>query len=107
MPGLLATVTLCMLVAADGFQLGVAAPRAPLSRVAAPLRLCSAEPEEAPAEAAAAAPAEPAAPAPPPASTGTLDTPQLAIPGPLIALGGAALLGFMPFLKQGIITPPS
>ena len=102
-----AVLVACLLVAAaHGYQLG-----APLSRPlqpraqASPLRMCSdGSDTDGPAEVTPAAADVPAAPAPPAPAPAPAPAPgDLPLPGPVIVLIGSALLGFMPFLKQGII----
>ena len=106
-----AVLIACLLVAAaHGYQLGAPLSRPLQSRAQAPpLRMCSdGSDTDGPAEVTPAATEVdvPAAPVPP-APAAAQATGELPLPGPVIVLVGAALLGFMPFLKQGIIPKKS
>ncbi len=93
-----------LLVAAHGFHVAPQ-PNAIRARRAVSLTMCAGEAsDEQPApEGTADAPPQAPAPAPPPATESAM--PQ--IPGVVIAIGGAALLGIVPsFLKAPLISPP-
>ena len=97
-------LALLLLSSTCGFQIQRAVMPQAVRTAATPLTLRMMCTDEAPPPDPIAAETE--TPAPPPAAPAEPAVPEsviFGIPGPLIVLGGAAVLGFMPFLKQGII----
>ena len=104
MPKLIQLLLGCLLAACTHGYVLPGLPRTQLARTTLPCAMCS-PPEGDSSAGADAAPAPPAAP--PPAAPEEPTSFLSEIPGIVIVFGGAAILGFMPFLKTGIITPPS
>ena len=97
-------LALLVLSSTCGFQIQRCVTPQAIRTAATPLTLRMMCSDEAPSpEAAADVTETPAPPAPAPAEPAVPESVIFGIPGPLIVLGGAAVLGFMPFLKQGII----